>query len=73
MINKNRNDKRMGKGLNALFNKPVAQKSGENENIIYEVKLSDIVPNPFQPRKIFNEDDINDLANSTELLFFPTL
>jgi len=67
MINKNRNDKRMGKGLNALFNKPVAQKSGENENIIYEVKLSDIVPNPFQPRKIFNEDDINDLANSIEI------
>ncbi len=60
----NKSDKRMGKGLNALFNKPIAQKSGENENVIYEVKLTDIVPNPFQPRKIFNDDDINDLANS---------
>jgi len=60
----NKSEKRMGKGLNALFNKPIAQKSGENENVIYEVKLTDIVPNPFQPRKIFNEDDINDLANS---------
>lgn len=66
IINKNRNEKRMGKGLDALFNKPIAQKSGENENLIYDVRLSDIVPNPFQPRKIFNDEDITDLANSID-------
>lgn len=32
--------------------------------IIEEILLSDIKPNPFQPRRIFDEDKINELAQS---------
>ena len=32
--------------------------------IIEEIRLSDIKPNPFQPRRIFDEEKINELAQS---------
>ena len=31
---------------------------------VEEIKISDIIPNPNQPRKIFDEDALNELANS---------
>ena len=33
---------------------------------IYSVDIDKISPNPFQPRKIFNEDKIRELANTIE-------
>lgn len=55
-------DKKLGKGLGAFFNTPVNQP--KNENSILEIYTSEIEPNPFQPRKIFKEEHLNELASS---------
>jgi ParB family chromosome partitioning protein len=50
----------LGKGINALFsNMEVGQ-----EEIVQEVKLKDIRPNPYQPRKTFEQEAINELKES---------
>ena len=46
----------LGKGLDSLF--------GEENKEITEVKITDVMPNPNQPLKIFEEDKLNTLANS---------
>ncbi len=57
--------KNLGRGLNALL--------GDDESEAYTpakgeavttVSLSDLEPSPFQPRRVFNEDAINDLVES---------
>lgn len=62
----------LGKGLEDLFNsenldlESVEKKiyeSASNEEII-ELNLSDLRPNPYQPRKIFDDDALNELASS---------
>ena len=61
--------KRLGKGLEALF--------GENVNAVLEelqqtgsgsieIALSDIHPNPYQPRQVFDETKLQELANSIQ-------
>ncbi|KMY46614.1 plasmid partitioning protein ParB [Bacillus sp. FJAT-27916] len=52
--------KGLGKGLNALITNMEVSK----EESIEEVKLSDLRPNPYQPRKSFQEDAIEELKNS---------
>ena len=37
----------------------------DTENI-HQIKVTDIVPNPFQPRKIFNHDSLQELAASIQ-------
>jgi ParB family chromosome partitioning protein len=52
--------KGLGKGINALFsNMEVSQ-----EETVQEVKLNDIRPNPYQPRKTFEQVAINELKES---------
>ncbi|MBM7606722.1 ParB/RepB/Spo0J family partition protein [Metabacillus litoralis] len=52
--------KGLGKGINALFsNMEVGQ-----EESVQEIKLNEIRPNPYQPRKIFEEDAIQELKES---------
>ena len=62
----------LGMGLEELFNSEnldlarvnnVAQGDAYNEGI-REIKISEIRPNPYQPRKTFNEDTIKELSNS---------
>ena len=62
----------LGRGLEDLFNsenldlESVEQKiyeSASNEEII-ELNISDLRPNPYQPRKVFDEEALNDLASS---------
>ena len=50
--------KGLGRGLSSLI--------GETkiENKITKASLSEITPNKYQPRKIFNEENLNDLTNS---------
>ena len=62
----------LGRGLEQLFNnenldlatmeKTIYEES-TNEEIV-ELPIEELRPNPYQPRKIFNDDSLNDLANS---------
>lgn len=49
--------KGLGKGLDAFFPK-------EEEEKIQEIKLSECRPNPYQPRKIFDQESIDELKQS---------
>jgi ParB family chromosome partitioning protein len=53
----------LGRGLNALI--PSMGKPSESEsNVIVELSLDSIVPNRNQPRNNFDDDSLNDLAES---------
>ena len=56
-------NKKLGRGLNALI--PDAGEEPANSNI-KEIKLDMIDLNPYQPRKAFNEEEMNELADSIE-------
>ena len=62
----------LGRGLEDLFNsenldlESVEQKiyeSASNEEIV-ELNINDLRPNPYQPRKVFDEEALNELASS---------
>lgn len=62
--------KGLGRGLSALFSdteeayeNAQAESSAERSGAT-EVKLSEVFPNPDQPRKAFDENALNDLSNS---------
>ncbi|WP_170008582.1 ParB/RepB/Spo0J family partition protein [Bacillus fonticola] len=52
--------KGLGKGINALF----ANLDVEKEEMVQEIALQDIRPNPYQPRKVFEEGAIEELSQS---------
>ncbi|MEK4202021.1 ParB/RepB/Spo0J family partition protein [Cytobacillus sp. FSL K6-0265] len=52
--------KGLGKGLNAFF----TNVDKESEETIVEIKLKEIRPNPYQPRKIFTKESIEELKQS---------
>ena len=52
--------KGLGKGINALF----PGEDLEPLEIVEQISLVDIKPNPFQPRKIFDEEALKELAES---------
>jgi ParB family transcriptional regulator, chromosome partitioning protein len=52
--------KGLGRGLEALFTKV----DMENEDIITEAEVEDLRPNPYQPRKHFNDQGIQELSDS---------
>ena len=59
--------KGLGRGLSALFSdteEAYENAQGESASGVRELPLSDIYPNPDQPRKIFDEGALNDLASS---------
>lgn len=57
--------KGLGRGLSALFNDTEeAYEHARGEAGVTEVLLEDLYPNPDQPRKAFDENAMNDLANS---------
>lgn len=53
--------KNLGRGLNALLGESASEE--ENQSI-KTVLLSDLEPSPFQPRRVFDEEAINDLVES---------
>ncbi len=54
--------KALGKGLDALISEGIdTETRGES---IQTIQLSDITPNPYQPRKNFDQEKINELAQS---------
>ena len=61
--------RRLGRGLEALLGASaaaapptVAEASGRGE--LQKIKLRDIRPNPYQPRRAFNEEELADLESS---------
>ncbi len=62
--------KGLGRGLSALFSdteeayENAQAESGAERSGATEVKLSEVFPNPDQPRKAFDENALNDLSNS---------
>ncbi|MDD2212385.1 MAG: ParB/RepB/Spo0J family partition protein [Clostridia bacterium] len=54
----------LGKGLAALI--PVTTEVSGEEEAIATIKMSAIVPNAFQPRRVFDEDKLKELATSIQ-------
>ena len=62
----------LGKGLEELFNNEVINYSAVEEQIVNEtpkddivmINLDDLRANPYQPRKVFNEESLKELADS---------
>lgn len=52
----------LGRGMDALFSS-YEETPGENE-VVEEIELAQIRPNPYQPRKHFNEEALQELADS---------
>lgn len=50
--------KGLGKGLNAFFN------DVSKEETVQEIKIKDLRPNPYQPRKTFQQESIDELKDS---------
>ena len=65
-------NKGLGKGLSALFAETeedygeilVSQKDGKKIAGVTELNIDDVYPNPDQPRKVFDETALNELADS---------
>lgn len=53
----------LGKGLDALFSTPVVEEVKEDE-LVRTLKINEIEPNKAQARKVFDEEAIEELANS---------
>ncbi len=59
--------KGLGKGLSALFGENIEVKAKPMEEMS-EIRLSDIIPNPTQPRTEFDEEALEELAESIRQL-----
>ena len=80
---KKENSARLGKGLSAIFGEDVNNvlediqqgKTEVHEDSKFEVAVKDVKPNPYQPRKNFDDDKIQELADSIRLhgVFTPIL
>jgi len=55
--------RRLGRGIDSLI-RPAPQNDGDDNKEIQLVDISAIVPNPFQPRIDFDDDEIEGLAQS---------
>ncbi len=60
-------NKGLGRGLNAIFESEGA-KFGDGAGKMEEIALSLITPNPKQPRTDFDEDALEELADSIRTL-----
>jgi len=59
--------KGLGRGLGAILEdveESYIKDISNNTDLVKEIEISKIVPNPYQPRKNFNEDSLKELANS---------
>jgi ParB family transcriptional regulator, chromosome partitioning protein len=53
----------LGKGINAFFPDAI---NDDNSESIQEIKLKELRPNPYQPRKTFDDEAIQELKKSIE-------
>lgn len=54
----------LGKGINALFTVDTIETIDLTQETIEDIQLADIRPNPYQPRKTFDEQALQELADS---------
>ncbi len=57
----------LGRGLGAILEdveESYVKDISKNSDIVKEIEIDKIVPNPYQPRKIFDETGLKELANS---------
>ena len=59
-----KNKKGLGRGIDAIFSEFEA--IDENSETVVDLAIDDIRPNPYQPRKTFEEHALNELAHSIE-------
>lgn len=61
----NKNSKGLGRGIDALFQdfSSFEEVDAQKEQIV-DLLLTDLRPNPYQPRKTFDEEALNELARS---------
>lgn len=64
----NKNSKGLGRGIDALFGDyaELSTINAANEQV-QKIPLTDIRPNPYQPRKTFDETALNELAESIKV------
>lgn len=58
-------EKRLGRGLDALI--PVDAGTGSTKEKVEKLRLTDIVPNKFQPRKTFDDKKMSELTESIKV------
>ena len=64
-MKEDKNKKGLGRGLMSLFGDAVAeQQKPATKTVNNSISISDLSPNRFQPRTIFNKDKLQELANS---------
>lgn len=56
--------RRLGRGLDALFNAPVSPATATQQGPLREISLAEITSNPFQPRKSFQAEELRELQES---------
>lgn len=56
--------RRLGRGLDALFSAPATNSTLADEGPLRDIAVSNIVSNPFQPRKNFKPQDLRELQES---------
>ena len=57
----------LGRGLGAILDdieESYVKDISKNSEIVREIEISKIVPNPFQPRKVFDKKSLQELSNS---------
>lgn len=55
----------LGKGLDALFSGPIVEEEQMQENdVLKTLKITEVEPNRDQPRKLFNQESLEELAES---------
>ncbi len=57
--------RRLGRGLEALLG-PISREQAEASGALREIPVRELMPNPFQPRRTFDEDALAELAASIE-------
>ena len=61
---------KLGRGLDALLGEmdEAYSNEGSSNDSIIEVSLKEIRPNPYQPRKTFDEDALLELSESIKMM-----
>src|SRR6476469_8097615 len=58
--------RRLGRGLDALFSAPAVSAPAGDDSAFRDIAVSQIVSNPFQPRKNFKPQDLKELQESLQ-------